>query len=113
MCKTTKGKVQLRLIDYESLCPIKCSYVLHHNERCFHEGFSNKLSDQRNAFALLWWQCLLMAYAWLYELSSSTVDAQTFVYCCCHGRNLPTYFEGFLHRANLLSCKNMAKTRRL
>ncbi len=95
MWKKTGRKMQLRLVDFESLCPIDSCNGLPTDGRCFHVKFISDSDEKSNAFAFLWWQCLLVANTWLIETSSDELDAKTFVNDCRDGK-LGACFKGLL-----------------
>jgi len=78
--------IQLRLIDYKSLCTIKNCSILTRDQRFFHVGYSRKASDKTNAFAFLWWQCVVVAYAWHHKLISAELNAIKLVDDCFSGK---------------------------
>jgi len=98
--KTGEKIVQLRLIDYESLCIIKDCTKLTCDKRFFHAGYSRKTSDKKNAFAFLWWQCVVVAYAWHHELVCLELNAIKLVDDCFSGK-LDACFKDFLNEADV------------
>ena len=59
MWKNVAEGVQLRLIDYESLCMIETCSKVPKDKRCVHVSYIPQSGEDINIFAFLWWQYLL------------------------------------------------------
>jgi len=89
--------IELRVIDYESLCVITACGKVPQDPRCFHVQYFFRSAD---AFAFLWWQCLLLANAWLNKTPCIDLDAKKFVLDCSNGK-LSSYFKDFQDPADV------------
>jgi len=101
MWKKNGGEMQLRLVDFESLCNVDSCSGLPTDKRCLHVQFISDSNEKTNAFAFLWWQCLLMANTWLTKTCSDKLDARKFVHDCHYGK-LSAYFGGFLDEKDVI-----------
>jgi len=106
------GRMQLRLVDLESLSLINYCSDLPIDKRCFHILFSSQSDEKRNAFAFLWWQCLLVANTWLNKSCSENLDAEQFVIDCCSGK-LSACFQGFLDNTDITFLQEFAKQKKV
>jgi len=84
--KNVRVGIQLRLIDYESLCIIQDARMVPVDERCFHIEFSSNPDERTNAFVFLWWQCVVVAYAWHHKLISAELNAIKLLDDCFSGK---------------------------
>jgi len=107
MWKKTRDDMQLRLVDFESLCNVMLCSELPVDRRCFHVGSISDPDETTNAFAFLWWQCLLVANTWLKKTCSDKLDARKFVIDCHYGK-LSAYFKGFLDEKDVIFLQEFA-----
>jgi len=87
--------IQLRLIDYESLCMVKDAHMVPVDKKCFHIKFSSNPDEREDAFVFLWWQCFFVANAWFKHWITDELSPRQFVTDCRSG-DLSGCFHGSL-----------------
>ena len=72
MYRKTESKLELRLIDYESLTNYLNDVPSHRRSISVSYFTTNKQSP----FQFVWWQVLLMAYVWQTQAMNDQIDAE-------------------------------------
>jgi len=77
--------IDLRVIDFESLVRIRDCDALPKTSNSFHITYDRQPREE-TGLSFLWWQCMLVANAWLGRKPMESINAPDFVSGCCKGK---------------------------
>jgi len=83
-------RIDLRLIDLESLVMIQDCSVVPNVRNSFHISYNHQ--QRRTGLNILWWQCLLIAHNWFGRKKSESIHVSAIVWDCCQG-NIANHME--------------------